>query len=107
MNTLQNVYNKLSDKTELAKHEVELASIQVLQDGLKKVPIAIKQIQDLKNIFKQKVLDIESKTQFGKEYSAVKQQALELGINPETIPEIKNYYSIIKTLADEVNKAIY
>jgi DNA helicase TIP49 (TBP-interacting protein) len=32
MNTLQNVYNKLSDKTELAKHEVELS----LKDDLMK-----------------------------------------------------------------------
>jgi hypothetical protein len=30
MNTLQNVYNKLQDKTELAKHEVELAIIDEL-----------------------------------------------------------------------------
>ncbi len=28
MNTLQNVYDRLSDKTELAKHEVELGTIQ-------------------------------------------------------------------------------
>ena len=27
MNTLQNVYDRLSDKTELAKHEVELGLI--------------------------------------------------------------------------------
>jgi hypothetical protein len=27
MNTLQNVYNKLADKTELAKHEVQLALV--------------------------------------------------------------------------------
>ena len=33
MNTLQNVYNKLSDKTELAKHEVQLALI----DDIKKL----------------------------------------------------------------------
>ena len=31
MNTLQNVYNKLSDKTELAKHEIELRSINDLK----------------------------------------------------------------------------
>ena len=31
MNTLQNVYNKLADKTELAKHEVELASVADLK----------------------------------------------------------------------------
>ena len=31
MNTLQNVYDKLADKTELAKHEVELRSINDLK----------------------------------------------------------------------------
>ena len=31
MNTLQNVYDKLSDKTELAKHEVELGYLQSVQ----------------------------------------------------------------------------
>jgi hypothetical protein len=31
MNTLQNVYDKLQDKTELAKHEVELANINDLK----------------------------------------------------------------------------
>jgi uncharacterized protein YicC (UPF0701 family) len=36
MNTLQNVYNKLSDKTELAKHEVNLAITDKLKVELKK-----------------------------------------------------------------------
>ena len=31
MNTLQTIYNKLQDKTELAKHEVELRSINDLK----------------------------------------------------------------------------
>ena len=31
MNTLKTIYDKLGDKTELAKHEVELASITELQ----------------------------------------------------------------------------
>jgi|GWRWMinimDraft_15_1066023.scaffolds.fasta_scaffold00871_8 indole-3-glycerol phosphate synthase len=31
MNTLQNVYDRLSDKTELAKHEVELRTINDLK----------------------------------------------------------------------------
>jgi hypothetical protein len=37
MNTLQNVYNKLADKTELAKHEVELATIKDVPRKLKSV----------------------------------------------------------------------
>jgi uncharacterized protein YicC (UPF0701 family) len=36
MNTLQNVYDRLSDKTELAKHEVELAITDKLKVELKK-----------------------------------------------------------------------
>jgi hypothetical protein len=31
MNTLQNVYDKLADKTELAKHEVELSLLDDLK----------------------------------------------------------------------------
>ena len=31
MNTLQNVYNKLADKTELAKHEVELGKLDDIE----------------------------------------------------------------------------
>jgi len=36
MNTLQNVYDRLSDKTELAKHEVNLAITDKLKVELKK-----------------------------------------------------------------------
>jgi hypothetical protein len=41
MNTLQNVYNKLSDKTELAKHEVELGLNQDLDAVMKKISIEL------------------------------------------------------------------
>ena len=34
MNTLQNVYDKLADKTELAKHEVELGILQDIEKEL-------------------------------------------------------------------------
>ena len=34
MNTLQNVYDRLSDKTELAKHEVELGILQDIEKEL-------------------------------------------------------------------------
>jgi ABC-type phosphate transport system auxiliary subunit len=37
MNTLQTIYNKLSDKTELAKHEVELGLNQDLDAVIKKI----------------------------------------------------------------------
>jgi hypothetical protein len=34
MNTLQNVYDRLSDKTELAKHEIELSLVADLKKAL-------------------------------------------------------------------------
>ena len=37
MNTLQNVYDRLSDKTELAKHEVELGKIDDLNKVLEEI----------------------------------------------------------------------
>ena len=37
MNTLQTIYNKLQDKTELAKHEVELGLNQDLDAVIKKI----------------------------------------------------------------------
>lgn len=43
MNTLQTIYNKLDDKTELAKHEVELAIADKLKVELKKYTTLISQ----------------------------------------------------------------
>ena len=97
MNTLKTIYNKLGDKTELASHKIDLGIVQDISKATatyKDIPSFLSNSND-------------ALVKFDKEYSAVKQQALELGINPETIPEIKNYYSIIKTLSDAVNKAIY
>ena len=37
MNTLQTIYNKLDDKTELAKHEVELSALDNLEKKFKAV----------------------------------------------------------------------
>ncbi len=41
MNTLQNVYDRLSDKTELAKHEIELGLNQDLDAVMKKISIEL------------------------------------------------------------------
>jgi hypothetical protein len=56
MNTLQNVFNKIATKTELEKHEVELASIQDLQklnqNAYKNLAEFKKHEQDIKAIAK-------------------------------------------------------
>jgi hypothetical protein len=47
MNTLQTIYNKLQDKTELAKHEVELTAISDLQAIFKKAQEEIQEANTL------------------------------------------------------------
>jgi hypothetical protein len=53
MNTLKNVYDKLADKTELAKHEVELGLIDdyksLFSKAINAYGIADNQIKELKN----------------------------------------------------------
>ena len=52
MNTLQNVYDKLADKTELAKHEVELGLIQELESSSKKNNALLNELdKELTNFF--------------------------------------------------------
>lgn len=107
----KNVITKMyagSDKVELSEVNVDLGSIQQLKDELNKFPEYIKQIKDLRDDFKKKVLAIENKaSDIGSIYSAVKDNAMKLGVDPESIPEVKNYWNIKKTLTDAVNKAVY
>ena len=113
MNTLQTIYNKLQDKTELAKHEVELginefdnlisrvkakdvsfqSTLKVFEEALQRVKIAksdligysldLSEIQDL------------AKAQVDKDSKAAK----DLGLDPS--PFIKKYNEI-NTLADKL-----
>lgn len=103
MNTRKTIYNKLfSEKTELAKHEVELASIADLQESFKKAQSAVSGA----NTFSIKLGD--AVTAWNKTFSSLKtemflseknileaykliseinKQAKELGINE--VPEVK------------------
>ena len=105
MNTLKTIYEKLSDKTELAKHEVELGSIEDLKKNILDMENAIKKIAESKVEFKKNVRLIEAKAidTAGKNYSTIKANAMDLGINPDSIPEVKNFFVIRKKLADAVN----
>lgn len=46
MSTLNKIFNKITDKTELAKHEVELGLIQDLEKEFVKITQATKSIKD-------------------------------------------------------------
>ncbi len=113
MNTLNSVYetiNKLSDKTELAKHEVELA----LVDDLEKVIFEyIKSNANYQTVFNEhKQLDdrfmalkVKAKefyafdkkiyAQSQKVINNIKQQAKDLGVDPNNIKGLKDLYQLI------------
>ena len=110
MNTLQNVYNKLSDKTELAKHEVELGKLDDLTAINKKLIV----LRDSSNKFfalKKQVVDY-AKEQFPKVkinldeaeklIIVIKAQAKELDLDVANYPVIKQAESEINT-----SKSIY
>ena len=106
MNTLQNVYDRLSDKTELAKHEVELASI----NDLKKI------IENGKSIYKNGVQFVNKKDALKKEAVTLNgfakgllsggqkylneflSSAKELGININQIKEVQEVEDILGVL---------
>ena len=105
MNTLQNVYNKLSDKTELAKHEVELGKLDdlttinkklvALRDGSNKFFALKKQVVDYaKEQFPKVKLNLDEAEKL---VSIIKTQAKELGLDVANNPVIKQAESEIST----------
>ena len=99
MNTLQNVYNKLQDKTELAKHEVELAQptdvIKIFtvqaNDVVKKFDIEYKQalmkVQDIVVRHNDEIGGIANN--FDKQVAIYQQKVKELGIDYNSTPFAK------------------
>ena len=60
MNTLQNVYDKLADKTELAKHEVELSLATDLQGNSKKLKQANIDTRDAVKFIQNSEIEIDN-----------------------------------------------
>jgi hypothetical protein len=105
MNTLKTIYEKLGDKTELAKHEVELGSIDVLKtDAIAYNKLFDSYNNDFKSLQSQvknlsnefiKVKDLYM-SWFGR-YNKTEDQANELGIK---LPS-----DIIKLEKDAIDKS--
>ena len=110
MNTLQTIYNKLQDKTELAKHEVELSLVddlnKVISDYKKSnvnYEVTFKEHAELDKRFmslKSKaqefyVFDKKTYTEAQKIIEKIKVQAKELGIDPNSIKQLKDLYQLI------------
>ena len=60
MNTLQTIYNKLADKTELAKHEVELSLATDLQGNSKKLKQANIDTRDAVKFIQNSEIEIDN-----------------------------------------------
>jgi hypothetical protein len=117
MNTRKTIYDKLfTEKVELAKHEIELASIADLQESFKKAQSAV----DGANTFSIKLGD--AVTAWNKTFSSLKtemflseknilegykliseinKQAKELGINE--VPEVKKIEGYLRGLEKTVS----
>ena len=107
MNTLKTIYDKLGDKTELAKHEVELAIIDDLQASFKKGQSAIEsantisiQLGDAVTLWNKTFSKLKGEIYLVEKnvldsyklISTIKKQAKDLGIDkvPE-VDKIENY----------------
>ena len=116
MNTLQNVYDRLSDKTELAKHEVELGLNQDLDAVIKKISaeldIANTQMDTLSSLKlqsdKAKVnaeLSMKKLVSLYNEgmpiYNKIDKMGEELDI---VIPNLNKYAQIFKDVEQEVSQ---
>ena len=104
MNTLNSVYetiNKLSDKTELAKHEVELG---VIQDEINNVASIVKKFNEgflVISFARQKALpiiknSIENANKFLTKFEQTKKTAKELGV------DLPNEYLKLETQAGTI-----
>jgi hypothetical protein len=104
MNTKKVVYEKLfkADNVELAKHQVELGALQDLQSDIVRIEKAVLNIQSERKAFQDKIakMALDASGNAGSNYSKVKDQSMKLGINPDTLPELKKYQEVSKKLHD-------
>ena len=112
MNTLQNIYDKLADKTKLAKHEIELG----LQDDLKTqfnkyfsvynidlLEVGI--IDAVKKLNANYVVTAKEFDAFNKIYLVFEKKAIELGVEiPKDITQYKSEVFRFMKLATEQHK---
>jgi hypothetical protein len=118
MNTLQTIYNKLSDKTELAKHEINLSLLTELADINGKAETFLKEYRKLfAELQKANQAIIRAKKeipignnlylQIGRVRKAYVTQAKELGINEAELKtgEYKKSAQISAEL-DDINQTL-
>jgi hypothetical protein len=98
MKTLQSIYNKITDKTELTSEKVELSSIKLLEDDAVRMKKGLEKLKVLRAEMKKTYLDSidGANTNWGN----FKQKAKELGLNPDDFPLVKNFTDRQRDLDD-------
>ena len=99
MNTRKTVYNKLfTEKVELAKHEVELSTIKLLEDDAVRMKKGLDRLKVLRQEMKKVYLD--SIDGANTNWGTFKQKAKELGLNPDDFPLVKDFVDRQRNLDD-------
>ena len=88
MNTLQTIYNKLEDKTELAKHEVNLAdlasfkkAVSLAENALDKVTPSKTRAKDALTVYKVDALtSLRAYDEVLKQYAELQKLAKQIGL---------------------------
>jgi len=88
MNTRKTVYNKLfRENTELAKHEVDLGSMQSLESDIIEMQYSIKKIKELKKEIKATYEKTVGK--IDTDLSEYENKSKDVGIEPEKVESFK------------------
>ena len=115
MNTLQTIYNKLADKTELAKHEVELSNINELKAMIESNKGEVKNFEQVKKeieiVNRRIVVSSEQTKQSLKKTAKVldefNKKASNLGLNATDVKEyvdLSKSFSELNTIVSEYTK---
>ena len=99
MNTRKTIYDKLfTEKVELAKHEIELATIKLLEDDAVRMKKGLDRLKALRQEMKKVYLD--SIDGANTNWGTFKQKAKELGLNPDDFPLVKDFVDRQRNLDD-------
>ena len=98
MNTLKTIYDKLADKTELAKHELELSTLKMLEDDAIRMKKGLDKLKALRIEMKKTYLDSIDKANTN--WGDFKQKAKELGLAPDSFPIVKSFVDRQRDLDD-------
>ena len=124
MSTLNDIFKKLEDKTELASHEVHLATVDEIKSQLKSITDLNANLIKLDGIVQKNVAPLNTaykdivfykavpKSQNGilsKLEASLVKQANELGVDYKQLPafkELMDAYQFISQMEDSINNSI-